>query len=260
MKLITLKCPHCNAMLEVQDGIDTFYCMYCGNKVMLEGMSKAAYRAKTKVKEMESQERIIEKQNEQERFRLNMENEKEKRNDKFLVKFLIGDVLFILLLMGFGFGIPKLEHQKKIRELQKIESEISQAISSEEYDSALLWANQLYLDDDWSSDENKVWNTKRENYIAMILEKKRETESDVVEYIPVPDASDKLKGKKYSKVVEQFESAGFTNIIAKVASKKAGLFDWNETVEHITISGKSSFTKEETFDKDSAVVIYYYSK
>lgn len=26
-----LKCPNCNAALEIENGLDTFYCKYCGN-------------------------------------------------------------------------------------------------------------------------------------------------------------------------------------------------------------------------------------
>ena len=58
MKLISLQCPHCNATIEVQDGLDTFYCNYCGNKIMLDGMSDAAYQAKVQIKGMEHEERM----------------------------------------------------------------------------------------------------------------------------------------------------------------------------------------------------------
>ncbi|MCR5600087.1 MAG: hypothetical protein K6G33_05035 [Ruminococcus sp.] len=258
MKLITLKCPNCDATLEVQDGIDTFYCMYCGNKIMLDGMSKVAYQSKVKVKEMEHKEHIVDKQNEQERFKLIMKAEEEKRSDRAIGKIFIGYILFFLLLLGGLGGIPYVEHRKNIKQLKEIESEINQAINSEDYDRALLLANQLYCKDNWTSGEDEVWDTKRENYISLILDKKRISESASEDYILVPNNSDNLIGKNYSKVVKQFESAGFTNVIAKVSTKKSGLLDWDNTVEHITISGKSSFTKEDTFAKDSTVVIYYY--
>ena len=53
-----LKCPNCNAALEIENGLDTFYCKYCGYKILLNGQSKAAYRAKTRIKEMEHDERM----------------------------------------------------------------------------------------------------------------------------------------------------------------------------------------------------------
>ena len=57
MKLSSLSCPNCGASVEIEDGIDTFFCKYCGYKIILEGQSDAAYRAKTKVKRMDKMER-----------------------------------------------------------------------------------------------------------------------------------------------------------------------------------------------------------
>lgn len=36
MELKTLSCPNCGANLEIEDGIDTFFCKYCGYKIILE--------------------------------------------------------------------------------------------------------------------------------------------------------------------------------------------------------------------------------
>ena len=96
----------------------------------------------------------------------------------------------------------------------------------------------------------------------MILQKKREADMDNndAEYILVPDSYDKLIGKKYTDVVEKFKQAGFTNVSATESSKEKGLLNWKDTVEHITISGKESFSSEDTFEKDSSVVVYYYVK
>lgn len=64
-----LKCPNCNAALEIENGLDTFYCKYCGYKILLNGQSKAAYRAKTRIKEMEHDERMADKQLEHEKIK-----------------------------------------------------------------------------------------------------------------------------------------------------------------------------------------------
>ena len=36
MKTFALKCPNCNGDLTIEDGLDTFFCMYCGYKIMLD--------------------------------------------------------------------------------------------------------------------------------------------------------------------------------------------------------------------------------
>lgn len=49
MKLQSLNCPNCNATLEIENGVDTFFCMHCGHKIVLTDMSDAAYRAKVQI-------------------------------------------------------------------------------------------------------------------------------------------------------------------------------------------------------------------
>ena len=53
MEVNQLKCPSCGATLDLKDGLDTFYCMYCGNLVVTTGRDKAAYKAKADIKKSE---------------------------------------------------------------------------------------------------------------------------------------------------------------------------------------------------------------
>lgn len=53
MEIKQLKCPSCGATLDAKDGLDTFYCMYCGNLVVTTGRDKAAYKAKAVIKKSE---------------------------------------------------------------------------------------------------------------------------------------------------------------------------------------------------------------
>ena len=76
----------------------------------------------------------------------------------------------------------------------------------------------------------------------------------------MPASSKKYMGKKYTYVVEQFESLGFTNITTQIALDKPGIFDKNNTVEHILIGGETKFTARDYFNKDVAITVYYYSK
>ena len=74
----SITCPHCGGTLELQDGLDTFFCLYCGGKVTLTGLSDAAYDARVKIKEMEHQERLQDKKYEHEKISLNLSNWVEK--------------------------------------------------------------------------------------------------------------------------------------------------------------------------------------
>ena len=39
-----VKCPHCGAMLEIEEGIDQCYCSYCGGKVLIENDNEIIIR------------------------------------------------------------------------------------------------------------------------------------------------------------------------------------------------------------------------
>ena len=115
--------------------------------------------------------KVLYKRNEQKRFIINNFNEERRRQEKSANQALLGLGIFILLMFGIGIGIPSIEHRKNIKELKETESQLSQAIINEDYDLALILANQLYYTSNWSKEEEKAWDSKRENYIAIIEEK-----------------------------------------------------------------------------------------
>lgn len=53
MTKIELKCPYCGADLSEDDGLDTFFCKYCGGKIVLDGISDEIVKAKVKSKEID---------------------------------------------------------------------------------------------------------------------------------------------------------------------------------------------------------------
>ena len=83
MELKSLFCPNCGASLEVEDGLDTFFCKYCGYKILLQGQSKAAYDAKVRVKHMEHKERLQDKRDAQERYRMEFKQKDERRKTAY---------------------------------------------------------------------------------------------------------------------------------------------------------------------------------
>ena len=98
MEYKVLQCPNCGATLSIEDGLDTFFCQYCGTKVVLEGQSDAAYEARTRVKQMAHEERMMDKQIEYDKH----EADKERRFDKTILICgmiaIIGGVLLAALL------------------------------------------------------------------------------------------------------------------------------------------------------------------
>lgn len=95
MELKTLNCPQCGASIEAEDGIDTFFCKHCGNKIVISGQSDAAYNAKVRI-----QENLLKYENEKER-RIAAKETLMPLAIKLLLFSLIGSaLLFIILIVG----------------------------------------------------------------------------------------------------------------------------------------------------------------
>ena len=75
-----MKCPNCGADLDVEDGIDSFFCKYCGTKIVLDGQSDAAIKAKATVKVADKDVELREKRYAQKRYEMEKEEEREKRS------------------------------------------------------------------------------------------------------------------------------------------------------------------------------------
>ena len=105
MEMFQLKCPHCGAELEAEDGLETFYCKYCGGKIILEGQSGNVIDAKVRIKELEHEKRLREMEiREREQIRKETYEDDWKQR-----KMVIGILLFcflggpLLLLLLFLF-------------------------------------------------------------------------------------------------------------------------------------------------------------
>ena len=94
MKLYSLKCPHCGGNLEIEEDLDSFFCKYCGAKIIMDRLSKSEMR----VREMEHDEIMSEHQ-----MRVEIEEAKKARssNRSDMVAWI---VIFLTMLMMFIFA------------------------------------------------------------------------------------------------------------------------------------------------------------
>ena len=144
MKMITLRCPNCGASLEIDNGIDTFFCMHCGHKIIMAHMDKEAIKARVKIKNMEHQERLVDKQHQHERYKIETEKKEERRSWASLFLGWIALILIggIIMMVGNN-GVEKQE-----KELQSIVTEIMIDIENGNFSEAYIKANSLYWDSD----------------------------------------------------------------------------------------------------------------
>lgn len=170
MNTKALSCPNCGAALEVEDGLDTFFCKYCGYKIILEGQSDAAYRAKTKIKSMEHDERMADKKYEHERYKIE-EKKKAERFDTKITMVIIGALVLFLVIY---FVSAKIESDKQERELQKLVEEIEEYIEDGDFDKAYVKAQSIKHTAAWSSEIEDKWDETRKEVINQIIEAEKE--------------------------------------------------------------------------------------
>lgn len=95
----------------------------------------------------------------------------EKKKKSKTLKLIIGCIAailpFVLLFGGMGCS-----HAAKERELENTVQEIQVDIANEDYDAALIKAQSLHMDDDWSNESKEHWDEQREALIELINEKK----------------------------------------------------------------------------------------
>lgn len=174
MKLKTLSCPNCHANLEVEDGLDTFFCKYCGHKILLQGQGLAAYAAKVQVKKMEHKERLQRQRNDQERYRT--ETEQKNRRRSLAIGLSILGVCFAVLFISMAAGEAGVRKQEQ--ELQAVVDQIMIDIENENFVSAYVKANSLYWNCSYTKEGKTKWDAIRKETINQIEKaEKKATES-----------------------------------------------------------------------------------
>lgn len=95
MEFHQLKCPNCGSTLDMEDGLNIFYCKYCGTKIIINGQSDATVQARTNI-------RLAEKELEKHKLDLEYEQrrtEQIRKNEKFIFIIMICLVIFFVLLL-----------------------------------------------------------------------------------------------------------------------------------------------------------------
>ncbi len=90
-----LKCPNCGATLNVDNGLDTFFCQYCGTKLISDGQSDMAIRAKADVI---LADKAIERDRQQHEYEERKMHLEEKSRSSSFIKMII---VFIIMILFF---------------------------------------------------------------------------------------------------------------------------------------------------------------
>lgn len=104
MKMIKLQCPNCGADLAVENGLDLFYCQYCGAKLLLRDQSDAAYNARIRAKQMEHEERMQDKKYSFEMSKYEKEYEDRQDDKRYERKKAKISIIFVAVVFGICFS------------------------------------------------------------------------------------------------------------------------------------------------------------
>ncbi|MBR4578795.1 MAG: hypothetical protein IKO22_04175 [Oscillospiraceae bacterium] len=173
--LFTATCPNCGASLEVYNGIDTLCCQYCGTKVIINNQSDATIKAKESIKRIEHKEVMADKilnhlkaRSEQKAI----EREKQRKESNKIILALVAVLVVCFSIILINSHNNKAAEQEQDARFQEIVLSIEEDIKNEDYDAALIKANQLYLvtKTPIGNDLKKKWDSTRIALIKQIEE------------------------------------------------------------------------------------------
>lgn len=184
MKLHTLKCINCGAALEIEDGIDTFFCKYCGYKIIIEELGEASINAKVQLKKMEHQERMRDKQYEQERYKFDKKEQykikKITRKSRSSLLAILACVVVLIWVFSYFNSIEK-KSIKEEQQLQDTVNEIMIDIDNGDYDEAYIKANSLHYTSDWSNEIEDKWDNTRKALLEKIEQAEKQSSDNKVD-------------------------------------------------------------------------------
>lgn len=185
MEMYILKCPSCGATLDIEDGLDIFYCKYCGRKIIISDMSDAALSARVQIRQMEHEEqmqleqmrhqaRMREQKFERERRKEEQKKKEDRKGTIILSLMMIAGVLFLF----FSFKTMKEESNREERQLQAVVDEVMVDIENGNFDEAYVKANSIRCTSAWSNDIEKKWNETRKALLKQIKEAEKEAKKE----------------------------------------------------------------------------------
>lgn len=97
MNFVQMKCPNCGADLEVENDIDSFYCKYCGTKILLEGQDEEVLKTKRHAKTMDSLKDMQKEYYEDRQRREDERSKKSKEAIRLMIIMFVAMLIFMLL-------------------------------------------------------------------------------------------------------------------------------------------------------------------
>lgn len=176
-----LNCPSCGATFFVEDGMDSYYCAYCGEKIFINNPHGSGEKIKhifyhktiideAKIKKIEVEERA------QTIAVLDKLSEKVSSGVSVVAVALLS-VILICMFFAF-FASEKAKSDRQERELQTIVDTVMQDIEDGNYEDAYIKAESIRYTAGWSDDIEKKWDAIREETINQVEKAEKQATGD----------------------------------------------------------------------------------
>lgn len=260
VETITVSCPRCGGQIQPVDGMDTFFCVYCGNKVVLSGLSDAAYKAKTKLKKYEQEERMQHNLLSHEKEILQMKNETARKNRNR--KLIITIAIVFLCSIGIGIAVwnyPGTKNKRIIKQIEKLDEQVEEYLDDGEFDKAEKTNKEIKKKiQDLKGNAWGEWIGEYLDNNYDIIRAKRKESGEKAKKITLKSDLEDIDDMKRDEAVEYFLKLGFVNIqYAAVDLPTLGAYKSND-VKQITIDGDDDCEKGEVFRDDVEIIVYAY--
>lgn len=101
MEFVKLECPNCHAQLNIENGLDEFFCQFCGTRILLDGQNPVLIQAKVEMHKTDT-EAELEKARLQHEFEVMKYKKEQERSENRNVAL---GLLFFWLFLFVVFAI-----------------------------------------------------------------------------------------------------------------------------------------------------------
>ncbi len=260
MKLKSLNCPRCGSVLDAVDGLDTFFCKFCGNKIVLSGMSDASYEAKVRSRKIDQEERMQNSAFSHQKEMFKMEQDAAEKSEKQALKLIgiVFGILFLMIVILFAVSYyPELKQKNIMKKLSNMDEEIDELIDDKEYADAEKINKQLKkkIGDLKKSDDWCVWmDVYLENYYD-ITKGKRKKKKGKPEKIKLVTDLEEIDDMEKEDVIDYLIKIGFVNISCVLEKDNSFFGHPHGSVDGIFIEGDDDWEAGEVFKDDVEVIV-----
>lgn len=165
-------------------------------------------------------------------------------------------IALMLLIPSVIFLPQQIKHKSLENKLESLVEQVEQSIGNEEWQTARIKANQIFMDDNWSTESKEKWDSVRESLIEEIEEAQDKAEGKLT----VGYKSQDLVGQNFEDVVSKLKAKGFTNIqTVRIDDLITGWIKKDGEVSEISISGETDFNDNSKYVLNSEIIITYHS-